>query len=41
MNDKDNKETPEKEPDDCGSILVETHVKIFDPETDEVFVNKR
>ena len=28
-------------PDEEGSFLIESHVKIFDPETEEVFVNQR
>jgi hypothetical protein len=31
----------EKKPDEQGGILVEGHVKIFDPETKEVYVNGR
>jgi hypothetical protein len=30
-----------KKPNDTGSISVEGHVRIFDPETKEVFVEKR
>lgn len=32
---------PEKRPNDTGSISVEGHVRIFDPATKEVFVEKR
>lgn len=28
-------------PDEDGSIMVEGHLKIFDPETGEVFLGKR
>jgi hypothetical protein len=30
-----------KKPNDTGSISVEGHVRIFDPKTKEVFVEKR
>ena len=33
--------TPAKQPDERGGISVQGHIKIFDPETKEVFVNKR
>ena len=32
---------PKKAPDEKGGILVQSHIKIFDPETNEVFVNGR
>ena len=32
---------PEKKPDEKGGILVQGHIKIFDPETQEVYVNGR
>lgn len=32
---------PNKRPNETGSFSVEAHVKIFDPETKEVFVEKR
>lgn len=32
---------PERNPDERGGIHVQGHVKIFDPETKEVFVNGR
>ena len=32
---------PEKKPDEKGGIYVEGHIKIFDPDTKEVFVNGR
>jgi hypothetical protein len=32
---------PQKQPDERGGIHVQGHIKIFDPETKEVFVNKR
>ena len=31
----------QKQPDERGGIHVQGHIKIFDPETKEVFVNKR
>lgn len=30
-----------KKPDEQGGILVEGHIKIFDPESQEIFVHKR
>jgi hypothetical protein len=44
MDDKTQETPPEiksKQPDEKGGIHVESHVKIFDPETEEVFVNGR
>lgn len=36
------KETPEnKKPDEQGGILVQAHLKIFDPETGEVILRTR
>ena len=35
------KPQPEKKPDEKGGILVQSHIKIFDPETKEVYVNGR
>ena len=32
---------PEKKPDEKGGIYVEGRIKIFDPESKEVFVNGR
>lgn len=32
---------PIKKPDEDGNVLVQGHIKIFDPQTKEVFVNKR
>lgn len=32
---------PKKKPDEQSGILVQSHIKIFDPETKEVFVNGR
>ena len=34
-------EKPVKKPDEFGSIYVQGHIKIFDPETQDVFVDKR
>jgi len=31
----------EKRPDEVGGISLQGHIKIFDPATKEVFVNKR
>lgn len=33
--------TEDKKPDEQGGILVEGHIKIFDPESQDVFVNIR
>jgi hypothetical protein len=35
------KTTPHRTPDERGGIHVQGHIKIFDPETKEVFVDKR
>ncbi len=32
---------PEKKPDEKGGIYLESRIKIFDPETKEVYVNGR
>lgn len=32
---------PEKKPDEKGGVHLQGHIKIFDPETNEVFVDKR
>lgn len=32
---------PQKKPDERGGIYLQGHLKIFDPETKEVYVNKR
>jgi len=37
---KEQQET-QKKPDESQGILIEGHIKIFDPETEEVFVDKR
>ena len=34
-------ESQKKRPDEHSGIQVEGHIKIFDPETEEVFVNGR
>jgi len=31
----------QKKPDEKGGILVQSHLKIFDPETNKVYVNGR
>lgn len=42
QNEKKEKEQPkDRKPNEAGSIQVDTHIKIFDPNTQEVFVNKR
>jgi hypothetical protein len=37
----DSKPMQEKRPDEVGGISLQGHIKIFDPKTNEVFVNKR
>jgi len=37
MSEEENKDTP----NDAGTILIDEHIKIFDPESGEVLVNKR
>jgi hypothetical protein len=32
-------QTNNPKPDDMGSVLLQGHIKIFDPETQEVFVD--
>jgi hypothetical protein len=32
---------PEKKPDEKGGIYLQGHIKIFDPETKEVFMDGR
>jgi hypothetical protein len=34
-------ETKNPKPDEAGNVKIEGHIKIFDPETKEVFVDKR
>ena len=42
MDDKKEKETMEnKKPDETSGVLIEGHIKIFDPNTKEVIVDKR
>ena len=38
---QENQSKIQKQPDERGGIHVQGHIKIFDPETKEVFVNKR
>jgi hypothetical protein len=38
---KDECEKKESIPNENGAVCVEGHIKIFDPNTEEVFVNKR
>ena len=33
--------TPVKKPDDAAGISVQGHIKIYDPESGEMLVNKR
>lgn len=32
---------PEKKPDEKGGVYLQGHIKIFDPETKEIYVNGR
>ncbi len=41
MDEKQPTPQPEKKPDERGGIFVEGRIKIFDPETQEVYVNGR
>ena len=43
MNDQQNPQTPavESKPNENGMVSVQGHIKIFDPETKEVFIDKR
>jgi hypothetical protein len=36
-----NKKKETKKPNEAGAVSVEGHIKIFDPNTEEVFINKR
>jgi len=39
---KEQKKVEKKpKPNEAGAISVEAHIKIFDPNTEQVFVNKR
>jgi len=40
-NEKKKKVKKVKNPNEAGAISVEGHIKVFDPNTKEVFVNKR
>jgi hypothetical protein len=40
-NEKENESKQMKKPDENGGVQVQGHIKIFDPENGEVFVNKR
>lgn len=33
--------TPPRRPNDIGSVSVQGHIRIFDPQTKQVFVEKR
>lgn len=41
QNDTDKNKQPEKKPDETGQILVDEHIKIFDPNSGEVLLDKR
>jgi len=41
MEDTNQKKQPEQKPNEDGQILVDEHIKIFDPVTGEVFLDKR
>jgi len=41
MQEEEQKKQPDKKPDEVGQILVDEHIKIFDPNTGEVFLDKR
>jgi hypothetical protein len=41
IEDKKQENSNQNKPDDTGNINVEGHIKIFDPESGEVFVDKR
>ena len=46
MQESNNKPEPEvrnetRRPDEAGSIAIAAHVRIFDPNTKEIFVEKR
>lgn len=43
MNNQDNIDQPlsEKNPNETGGFHVEGHIKIFDPQTNEIFIDKR
>jgi hypothetical protein len=38
---KDKDKEVSKKPNEAGAVSVEGHIKVFDPNTEEVFVNKR
>jgi len=38
---QEQRQLQEKRPDEVGGISLQGHIKIFDPATKEVFVNKR
>lgn len=41
MQDNSVNNQPQRQPDERGGIHVQGHIKIFDPETNEVFIDKR
>jgi hypothetical protein len=40
-NSTENKQTESKTPDENSGVLVESKIKIFDPETEEVYLEGR
>lgn len=41
MKEQDKEKKVPKKVDESGGVHVDDHIKIFDPNTEEVFVNKR
>jgi hypothetical protein len=41
MDTDDQEKKPAKKPDEKGDILVDEHIKIYDPNSGEVFLDKR
>ena len=41
MSNLPNNSAPASKPDETGKVSVQGHIKIFDPETNEVFIDKR
>ena len=41
MQNNEQEKKPEKKPNEVGQILVDEHIKIFDPNTGEVLLDKR
>jgi hypothetical protein len=38
---KDSKQSPPSKPNEAGAVSIQGHIKIFDPNTKEVFIDKR